>query len=167
MKTAIAGVIAAISGGAGSVCAADAPSHVQVIELQHTREAMAQTYRKGERVPLPRVIAFDGQRRLIFGETGYHSALKKELHQSLQKDRPMAVPITLAAVLAETTDRNGAAVTVDTLPPADLYVVDYWADWCRPCHMLAHDIDDTLNHWAGLNSVWIKIESDPEKKSKG
>jgi Thioredoxin len=156
---------AAVLGGAvTSTClAADEGQHVQIIELRHTDEAIKQTYQKGRRVSLPRLFVFDGQQRLIVAEAGFHTTLDKELLDIVRRDRPLKMPVTLEMVLAETRDSHGNPVTVESLPAADLYVVDYWAEWCAPCRQLTHTLDDTLNHWADKKSVWIKIESDPRK----
>ena len=158
--------IAALTGAllVSSFAFADDASHVTVIELQHTQEAMKATYNGQRKVPLPRLVVFDGKRRPIIAETGFHTSLDKELHEALSRDRLITSPITLDMVLAETHDAHGATLTADQVPQADIYVVDYWAEWCGPCHMLAHTLNNTLNHWSSVRSVWIKIESDPNKK---
>ena len=105
----------------------------------------------------------DAQGRLIYGQTGELNNLRLHLHEALEKDKPLSVPITLSAVLEETQDRDGKLVTVESLPKADAYVVDYWASWCAPCRMLARDLQGILGHWDGVHLVWLKIESDPTK----
>ena len=61
VRTRLLAAVAATLCGMSSACFA---GDVQVLDLKHTREAMKMTYKKGERVPLPRIVVFDGQRRL-------------------------------------------------------------------------------------------------------
>ena len=158
--------LAAVMLASSFAYAGDDTQHVTVIELEHTKAAMKATYTDKRRVPLPRVIVFDGKRQLLIAETGYNTKFDKQLHEAVQHDKPLALPITLEMVLSETQDAHGDPVTIDRIPAADLYVVDFWAEWCGPCHMLAHALTDTLNHWDGVRSVWIKIESDPRKERR-
>jgi hypothetical protein len=143
--------------------ASDTPALVNVIELRQTDASLRETYAKGKRMGLPRMVMFDDQGRVIYGARGFRDDLPRQLHEALKKDRPIATPITLDAVLAEVEDANGNALVVSDLPKADVYLVDYWADWCQPCRQMSHALDGALKHWEGVHSVWLKIESDPQK----
>ena len=134
-----------------------------MIELQQTPQALSATYAKGKRIGLPRLIVLDGRGRPIFGGLGYRDGLPKLLHEAYKKDLPLKAPITLAAILAETQKADGSRMSAADLPPANLYVVDYWAHWCEPCQVMAAVLGSTLQHWTDVHSVWLKVESDPEK----
>ena len=139
-----------------------APVKPDIVDLRQTDQSLRETYAKGKRIGLPRLVMLDSQGRLIYGQSGVTSNLRYHLHQALEKDKPLAVPITLNAVLDEVQDRDGNPVTVATLPKADAYVVDYWASWCTPCRMMERDLKGVLDDWHDARIVWIKVESDPE-----
>ena len=42
-------------------------------------------------------------------------------------------------------------------------VVDFWAEWCRPCHAIAPTIDDLAKRYAG-KVVFAKINSDDNQR---
>ena len=42
-------------------------------------------------------------------------------------------------------------------------VVDFWAEWCRPCHAIAPTIDELAKRYAG-KVVFAKINSDENQK---
>lgn len=149
-----------------SLAHAAAPARVDVIEVRQTEQSLRSTYR-GKRIGIPRMIMLDGKGRLIYGDPGLRDDLVRRMHEAYKRDKPIDVRVNLAAVLAEVETAAGQRVSVDALPQADLYVVDYWADWCEPCRIMTRIIDGTLKHWDGVHSVWLKVESDPRKAGKG
>ena len=42
-------------------------------------------------------------------------------------------------------------------------IVDFWAEWCRPCHAIAPMIDDFARKYAG-KVLFAKINSDENQK---
>ena len=42
-------------------------------------------------------------------------------------------------------------------------IVDFWAEWCRPCHAIAPMIDDLARKYAG-KGLFAKINSDENQK---
>ena len=42
-------------------------------------------------------------------------------------------------------------------------IVDFWAEWCRPCHAIAPMIDDLARKYAG-KVLFAKINSDENQK---
>ena len=42
-------------------------------------------------------------------------------------------------------------------------VVDFWAEWCRPCHAIAPTIDELARKYAG-KVVFAKINSDENQR---
>jgi thioredoxin 2 len=48
-----------------------------------------------------------------------------------------------------------AAISQSSVP----VVVDFWAVWCGPCHMMAPEIDKVAEHTAGRSLV-LKVDTD-------
>lgn len=48
-----------------------------------------------------------------------------------------------------------AAISQSSVP----VVVDFWAVWCGPCHMMAPEIDKVAQHTAGRSLV-LKVDTD-------
>ena len=45
-------------------------------------------------------------------------------------------------------------------------MVDFWAEWCRPCHMLAPTVAEIANDYAGRLKV-VKLNVDENVNSAG
>ncbi|HLW04516.1 MAG TPA: thioredoxin TrxA [Azoarcus sp.] len=46
-------------------------------------------------------------------------------------------------------------------------LVDYWAEWCGPCKMIAPILDDIVGSYAGkLKIVKVNIDDNPETPAK-
>ncbi len=45
-------------------------------------------------------------------------------------------------------------------------LVDFWAEWCRPCHMLAPTVAEVANEYAGKIKV-MKLNVDEAMNSAG
>ncbi len=46
-------------------------------------------------------------------------------------------------------------------------LVDYWAEWCGPCKMIAPLLDEVAGEFAGkIKVVKVDIESNPETPTK-
>lgn len=134
-----------------------------VLNLHERPEVLAHESGKGKKVFLPRLLLFDAQGRLVAYQPGYADRIDYLMRRSLERDQPVSDKVNLALAVGETLDANGNAVAVDSLPKADAYVLDYWAEWCSPCHMLERDLQRFLPRWSGVRVVWLKIEADPEK----
>jgi thiol-disulfide isomerase/thioredoxin len=152
-------ILFGLSPSAG-VCSGE---NVTVIKLRQTDEALRDTYAKGKHMGLPRMVVLDGKGQAVYSRAGFSSDLGHRLHKALDEDRNVEPRINLDLILSETVRNDGQPIVSSDLPPADAYVIDYWADWCGPCHELKRKLQSTLNTWDGKKFVWLEIESDPKK----
>jgi thioredoxin 2 len=65
-------------------------------------------------------------------------------------------PLGTATTPVTVTDDTFQAVVLDARTPV---VLDCWADWCGPCHMLAPTIDALARDYAGMLTV-AKLDVD-------
>lgn len=69
--------------------------------------------------------------------------------------------LTLANELAAARDSLGGAAEVGTLPPADLTLVEYEAEWCSPCRLQAAAVAAFIEAHPDLRITWVQVEADP------
>jgi thioredoxin 1 len=64
----------------------------------------------------------------------------------------------------ETTDQN---FEKDVLKDKGYVLVDFWAEWCRPCKQLSPVIDDISSDLEGELSVFkVNIDENPDTPAK-
>jgi len=61
------------------------------------------------------------------------------------------------------TDTNFKTEVLDSATPV---LVDYWAEWCGPCKMIAPILDDVAKEYAGKLKV-AKLNIDENPKTPG
>ena len=60
-----------------------------------------------------------------------------------------------------TADKN--SFQAEVLDAAEPVVVDFWAEWCGPCKMIAPSLDEISNEMAGKVKVAkVNIDENPE-----
>lgn len=69
------------------------------------------------------------------------------------------------SIIAAATDINFEAEVI-TASDAQPVMVDFWAEWCRPCHMLAPTVAEIARDYAGKLKV-MKLNVDEAMNSAG
>jgi thioredoxin 1 len=71
----------------------------------------------------------------------------------------------MAESIASVTDTNFQAEVIDASKTQPV-MVDFWADWCRPCHMLAPTVAEIAVQYTGKLKV-VKLNVDENVNSAG
>jgi thioredoxin 1 len=71
----------------------------------------------------------------------------------------------MADSVASVTDTTFQAEVIDASKSQPV-MVDFWAEWCRPCHMLAPTVAEIAQDYAGKLKV-VKLNVDEASNSAG
>jgi thioredoxin 1 len=71
----------------------------------------------------------------------------------------------MAENISSVTDTSFQSEVIEA-SNAQPVMVDFWADWCRPCHMLAPTVAEIANEYAGKLKV-VKLNVDENVNSAG
>ncbi|HEY1865469.1 MAG TPA: thioredoxin [Candidatus Acidoferrales bacterium] len=71
----------------------------------------------------------------------------------------------MAENIASVTDNSFQAEVIDASKSQPV-MVDFWADWCRPCHMLAPTVAEIANDYTGRLKV-VKMNVDENVNAAG
>jgi thioredoxin 1 len=71
----------------------------------------------------------------------------------------------MADNVSSVTDNNFQAEVIDA-SQAQPVMVDFWAEWCRPCHMLAPTVAEIATEYAGKLKV-VKLNVDESMNTAG
>ncbi len=71
----------------------------------------------------------------------------------------------MAENIASVTDNSFQAEVIDASNSQPV-MVDFWADWCRPCHMLAPTVAEIANEYNGRLKV-VKMNVDENVNAAG
>jgi thioredoxin 1 len=71
----------------------------------------------------------------------------------------------MADNVSSVTDNNFQTEVIDASNSQPV-MVDFWADWCRPCHMLAPTVAEIAAEYAGKLKV-VKLNVDESMNTAG
>jgi thioredoxin 1 len=71
----------------------------------------------------------------------------------------------MADNVSSVTDNNFQAEVIDASNTQPV-MVDFWAEWCRPCHMLAPTVAEIATEFAGKLKV-VKLNVDENMNAAG
>lgn len=88
--------------------------------------------------------------------------------QQSQQSASTAVPAngarTTSAAPVPVSDANFASEVLKSAVPV---LVDFWADWCGPCHMIAPTVDKIAQKYAGrLKVAKLNVDQNPRMASQ-
>lgn len=71
----------------------------------------------------------------------------------------------MAANIQNVTDRDFKTEVLEASKTQPV-LVDFWAEWCRPCHMIAPAVEAIANQFQGRLKV-VKLNVDENNQSAG
>lgn len=130
------------------------PANVRLIEARLGAEAYASFS-----VELPQFRLYDSQGWRLANTAGYEGGRFARLLDSLLSGKGTPDGHLLADDLPRFQAPDGKRLA--EVPAADFTIVEYWADWCQPCHKQTADLVRMLGKYPKLKVNVVYVDSSP------
>ena len=120
---------------------------------------------KGNIFELPQLRIYDRQGRQVadFGGGFDPDRFRGQLEKVLRSPSPKEGKKSLQVELQSIVEKDGKPAEKATA--ADFTLVEYWAEWCKPCHLQAKYMNEVIEKHPELAITVLHVEADPEKIS--
>ena len=118
------------------------------------------TYRKYGEPPTPSLVALTDKQKVKSDATAIRPADVRNHIQHLLKDAPLPTKETKATGgTSKPVHVNSSTFRQEVLKSKQPVLVDFWADWCGPCHQIAPYIDKLAQEFGSKIKV-VKLDID-------
>lgn len=104
----------------------------------------AQAKREGVIVDVPQLFIYYGDTSPAYHLAGFRPTLTRELDIIVNARRMERSMVALSRLLERAKQMDGSVVSVDDLPEADLYIVQYERSGCETCVQVQQAIESWL-----------------------
>lgn len=138
------------------------PNH-QIIEARIKDKELLKIITEKKEFAIPQLRVYDkqGQQVADFSSGFEPETFKEDLDKVLQSPKANTGKPILKAELEIITDSKNKKLK--ELTSADFTIVEYWADWCKPCHQQFDLLQETLQAHQELAINILHVQADPTK----
>jgi hypothetical protein len=139
-----------------------APARHELRELKLDDRALFELLH-GKTFELPQLRVYDQQGRQVadFGGGFAPDTFRAQLEEVLRSPSPKTGAESLEDEAKEIVEKDGTPLVKSASP--DFTIVEYWADWCKPCHMQAKLLNEVVAGQPDLAITIFHVEADPQK----
>lgn len=137
-------------------------SAVQPLELKVKDEVLrAKAIGDGMTLVLPEFLVFTQTGTAVFHDNGFNELFVSSVERAMKSAAPIENALGLREVLAEVVAMDGSPLSLDIDEKYEFVFVEYWADWCAPCHKQKEAIAQFLADRKDAKILWLYIRRDP------
>lgn len=112
-------------------------------------------------LPQVRIYGGDGYLLSDLGVGYLPGRLAEALEQAMKPDAKSDRARSLVVELADFETEGGDEPPLPRC--AELYVVKYWAEWCKPCHLVDAELEAYLAEHPERSIEVVSVEADPDR----
>ena len=144
---------------------AQMPPNVTLVEARMSRRAL-HALNSTSGIRLPRIQLYSPAHQQVLHVIGWEPEVADRVREVVANDKPKVKSSTrLEKVVGDLEDTaTSEPLTIERLPPADIYVITAWAGWCRPCGTAMVELRKVFEADPARRYVWIMIETDVVKQ---
>lgn len=134
----------------------------QPLELKVKDEVLlAKAMEGGMSLTLPEFFVFTRTGTAIFHDKGFNSAFIFSVERAMDSSTPVEASVSLRDVFADVVSMDDSPPEQGVVASYDFVFVEYWAEWCAPCHHQKRAVAQYLAENPDKKILWLYIRRDP------
>ncbi len=138
-------------------------SAVEPVPLKVKDDVMLSAINGGDSLTLtlPEFLVFRSSGAAIYHDKGFTASFMDVVELAMKTNTALESKPGLTQVLAELVTMDGSPFAANAVADYDFVFVEYWADWCAPCHQQRKAVEAYLAQNTEEKILWLYIRRDP------